>query len=56
MLLALEREGLSAAALEARLRGLETPIVARILDDRVVLDLRTIPPESDELLAGLLGW
>src|SRR4029078_5447334 len=38
VLLALERDELSAAALEARLRGLETPLVGRILDDRVVLD------------------
>jgi seryl-tRNA(Sec) selenium transferase len=52
----IERNRLGAAALEARLRGLDTPIVARILDDRVVLDLRTIPPEADELLAALLQW
>jgi len=56
VLVALEREGLTAPALEARLRGLPTPVIARILDDRVVLDLRTVPPESDEPLAGLLRW
>ena len=56
VLVALERDGLGAAALEARLRGLETPVLARILDDRVVLDLRTVPPESDERLAALLRW
>jgi L-seryl-tRNA(Ser) seleniumtransferase len=56
VLVVIERNRLGAAALEARLRGLDTPIVARILDDRVVLDLRTIPPEADELLAALLQW
>jgi L-seryl-tRNA(Ser) seleniumtransferase len=54
VLIAIEREGASAAALEARLRGLPTPVIARIVDDRVVLDLRTIPPESDEQLVSLL--
>jgi L-seryl-tRNA(Ser) seleniumtransferase len=47
----------SAATLEARLRGQRPPIVARIEDNRVVLDLRTVLPEQDgqlaELLAGL---
>ncbi len=56
VLLALERDELSAAALEARLRGLETPLVARILDDRVVLDLRTIPEDLDGQLAAVLRW
>ena len=54
VLLAIERDGLTAAALEARLRGLSTPVIARIVDDMVVLDLRTIPPESDDQLATLL--
>ena len=54
VLLALHRDDLGATALEARLRGLPTPLIARILDDRVVLDLRTIPPESDDQLATLL--
>jgi L-seryl-tRNA(Ser) seleniumtransferase len=56
VLLALERDELSAAALEARFRGLETPLVARILDDRVVLDLRTIPEDLDSQLAAALRW
>lgn len=54
VLLALDREGLSAAAVERRLRALDPPVVARIEHDRVVLDLRTVLPEQDELLAGLL--
>ena len=54
VLLAIERDGLTATALEARLRGLATPVIARIVDEWVVLDLRTIPPESDDQLATLL--
>jgi L-seryl-tRNA(Ser) seleniumtransferase len=54
VLVALDREGLTAAQLESQMRGLSTPVIARIVDDRVVLDLRTIPPEADEQLAGLL--
>jgi L-seryl-tRNA(Ser) seleniumtransferase len=60
MLLAIEREGLSAAALDARLRALDPPVIARIEADRVVLDLRTVLAEQDEVLADGLrsveGW
>jgi len=53
-LLALTHDTLSAAALEAKLRGGAPPVVARILDDRVVLDLRTVHEgEEDELLGAL---
>ncbi len=44
----------SAARLETRLRGLHPPVVARIEQDRVVLDLRTVLPEQDDLLATAL--
>lgn len=54
VLLALERDGLSADDLEAHLRTLDPPVIARIADDRVVLDLRTVLEEQDELLARLL--
>lgn len=56
VLVALEREGLTADAIEARLRALDTPVIARIVDDRVTLDLRTVPPESDGQLAALLDF
>jgi L-seryl-tRNA(Ser) seleniumtransferase len=41
-------------ALMARLRAGDPPVIARIEDDRVLLDLRTVAPEEDaELLARL---
>jgi L-seryl-tRNA(Ser) seleniumtransferase len=49
-LLALSHATLSAAALDERLRRHEPPVVARILGDRVVLDLRTVE-EFDALAA-----
>jgi seryl-tRNA(Sec) selenium transferase len=39
----------------ARLRRLEPPIIGRISDDTVLLDLRTVPPEFDDDLASLLS-
>ena len=45
----------SAAKLEARLRGLRPPIIARIEHDRVVLDLRTVLPEQDDQLTAALS-
>jgi len=38
------------------LRALETPIVARIADRRVVLDLRTVSESEQEEIARLLAW
>jgi L-seryl-tRNA(Ser) seleniumtransferase len=46
-LIALETEHLSASVLEARLRAGDPPIIARIQDDRVVLDLRTMMEGED---------
>ncbi len=53
-LLALERTGLTADALEAALRRLDPPVVARIENGRVVLDLRTVFETHDETLARIL--
>ena len=53
-LLALSHARLSAAALEEALRRSTPPVVARILEERVVLDLRTVAPEEEsELLDAL---
>jgi L-seryl-tRNA(Ser) seleniumtransferase len=54
-LVVVERDGTSPAALEASLRRLDPPIVARIDRDRVVLDLRTVLPDQDAQLARLFA-
>jgi L-seryl-tRNA(Ser) seleniumtransferase len=41
-------------ALERRLRGGDPPVVARIEDQRLLLDLRTVLPEEEPLLAKAL--
>ncbi len=55
VLLAIERDGLSPDDLESALRSLDPPVIARIEADRVVLDLRTVLEEQDELLGKLLS-
>ncbi|HLL73012.1 MAG TPA: L-seryl-tRNA(Sec) selenium transferase [Pyrinomonadaceae bacterium] len=55
-LIALKHAQLSADALEARLREANPPVIARILDERLVLDLRTVAEEEEsELLNALVG-
>jgi L-seryl-tRNA(Ser) seleniumtransferase len=54
-LLVLEREGVTAVTLEERLRTLDPPIIARIDDNRVLLDLRTVLEDQDALLADTLA-
>jgi L-seryl-tRNA(Ser) seleniumtransferase len=54
-LLSLSCEGLSADELAARLRGSDPPIVARVDDGRVLLDLRTVFEEQDRLIAAALN-
>ncbi len=41
-------------ALAARLRGADPPVIARIDDDQVLLDLRTVPPVQDADLVDLV--
>ena len=53
-LVALVHREASAAELEARLRAQEPPVIARIEDRRVVLDLRTVQPQEDEMLSEVL--
>jgi L-seryl-tRNA(Ser) seleniumtransferase len=53
-LLAVCATGLSADEIEARLRRHAPPIIARIENDLVLLDLRTVLPEQDGLVAEAL--
>jgi L-seryl-tRNA(Ser) seleniumtransferase len=54
-LLALTSEKLSADALSSHLRAAEPlPIIARVEDGKVLLDLRTVFPEQDALVAQAL--
>jgi len=53
-LLAVSCKGLSADELAARLRAGDPPIVARIEEGRVLLDLRTVFAEQDGLIAKAL--
>ena len=48
-LVEISRDGMSADQIEQHLRSLEPPVIARIQDDRVVLDLRTVAPGDDRL-------
>jgi L-seryl-tRNA(Ser) seleniumtransferase len=52
-LVQLTHRSLTAAALEQRLRSLDPPLIARIENDRVVLDLRTVLPSQDVVVATL---
>jgi len=53
--IAVSARGLTADALDARLRLHDPPIVGRIEQDRLVLDLRTILPDQDEAVAEALA-
>jgi L-seryl-tRNA(Ser) seleniumtransferase len=54
VLIALRHERLAAEALAAHLRHASVPIIGRIVDDHVALDLRTVPPEDDERVMATL--
>lgn len=53
--LSLRHDSLTASELLAALRKLEPPIIGRIADDTVLLDLRTVPAHFDVDLAKGLG-
>jgi len=53
-LLAITWTGHSADELSVRLRESEPPIIARVEEGRVLLDLRTVLPEQDSLVAEAL--
>ncbi len=54
-LLSIRSSSRSATTLEAALRAGTPPVIARIQQDAVLLDLRTVSPEHDELLARLIA-
>jgi L-seryl-tRNA(Ser) seleniumtransferase len=54
-LIALTHEKLSADEITARLRESVPPIIARVEDGRVLLDLRTVFPEQDANLSAALA-
>jgi L-seryl-tRNA(Ser) seleniumtransferase len=53
-LLAVIHVDLSADELSARLRKSDPPVIARVEEGRVLLDLRTVFPEQDRLIADAL--
>jgi L-seryl-tRNA(Ser) seleniumtransferase len=55
IVLALTCEGLSADELATRLRGSDPPIITRVDEGRVLLDLRTVFPDQDVALAAVIG-
>ena len=53
-LISLQHNDLGADEIQARLRSLSTPVIARIADEKVLLDLRTVSPaEEAELVEAL---
>jgi len=54
-LLAVSCDGLSADELSARLRASDPPVIARVEDGRLLLDLRTVFPDQDSLIATALS-
>lgn len=54
-LLQVSIEGLTSATVERRLRESTPPVVARIDHDRLLLDLRTVSPNDDDALGGVLA-
>jgi L-seryl-tRNA(Ser) seleniumtransferase len=53
-LLAITCDGVSADELSANLRAGDPPIIARVEEGRVLLDLRTVFPEQDDAVVKTL--
>ncbi len=53
-LVAVEADDTSATELERKLRSAHPPIIARIQDDRLVFDLRTVQPDEEAILIEVL--
>ena len=54
-LIAIAHASLSADDIEARLRAGDPPVIVRIQDGRVLIDLRTVAPEEDAVVIAALG-
>jgi L-seryl-tRNA(Ser) seleniumtransferase len=54
-LVAIAVDGMSASVLDARLRAGDPPVVARIQDGVVVMDLRTVAADEQARLAAVVG-
>jgi L-seryl-tRNA(Ser) seleniumtransferase len=55
LLIAVTHADFSTKELCARLRAADPPVIARIEEGRVLLDLRTVFPEQDSQIAGILN-
>lgn len=55
MLIALEHTSLSADQLESKLRKSDPPVISRIVDGRVVIDLRTVSKDEESDLTRILS-
>lgn len=55
VLLALKHEKLSASAFAAKLRSQTPPVITRIENDRVIIDLRTVFPDEEPALSMILN-
>jgi L-seryl-tRNA(Ser) seleniumtransferase len=55
VLIAATHANASASQLESLLRHSDPHVIGRIQDDRVMLDLRTVPPEQDDRLLAILN-
>jgi len=53
-LIAIEHNDRSASELEAKLRENDPPVISRILDDKVVIDLRTVSESEETELAAAI--
>ncbi|MGB7554205.1 MAG: L-seryl-tRNA(Sec) selenium transferase [Candidatus Korobacteraceae bacterium] len=54
LVLAVMSSGMNANELSAHLRRWELPIIARVEDERVLLDLRTVEPSQDKAIVAAL--
>jgi L-seryl-tRNA(Ser) seleniumtransferase len=54
-LIAFTHEDMTVTKLERRLRGSDPPVIARIADDRLMIDLRTVPDSDEAKLLDVLN-